>query len=179
MLCKVAKPTATVKPPVWRQVRPGAPGAHGVITPAETTPAETADLKKRIAELERDRQAEAAQTRQAAFEQGLRQAREEFAAEIKASSERLAKTLSELASWKRKLRAEAEAELLKLSLAVARRILRRELLTDPEAMHGLVYAALQKLQRREIWRVRVCPAGVEAVRSCLENTAAASIEVTA
>lgn len=179
MLCKIATSTASVKPPVWRQVRPGSSGAHGVVSPSETAPAETAEVKKRLAELERDRQTELAQTRQTAFEQGLRQGREESSKEIKASSERLAQTLADLVSWKRKLRAEAEADLLKLSLAVARRILRRELLTDPDAMQGLVYAALQKIQKREIWRARVYPAGVDAIRSCLENIGAASIEVIA
>ena len=50
----------------------------------------------------------------------------------------------------RRLRREAEADLVKLSLAIARRVLRRELAVDPDALHGLVLAALEKLEAQEI-----------------------------
>src|SRR5581483_1495379 len=98
--------------------------------------------------LEQLRQNEAAEVRKAAFEQGLREGREEAATFVKSSSERLAQTIADLVSFKRKLRTDAEMELLKLSLAIARRILNRELTADPEAMHGLVYAAVQRIQKR-------------------------------
>ena len=56
-----------------------------------------------------------------------------------------------------RLRAEAEADLVQLSLAIARRVLRRELAIDPEALHGLILGALEKLSGQEISRVRVHP----------------------
>ena len=43
--------------------------------------------------------------------------------------------------------------MVRLSLAIARRVLRRELAVDPDAMHGLVLGALEKLQSQEICRV--------------------------
>jgi flagellar assembly protein FliH len=42
-------------------------------------------------------------------------------------------------------------------------------LADPESIQAIVYAALQKLQNREISRVRVYPAGVAAVRAAMER----------
>jgi flagellar assembly protein FliH len=88
-------------------------------------------------------------------------------------------TLASLAQTKRKLRQEGEVELLKLSLAIARRILHREISIDAEALHGLVHAAMQKLQNREISRVRVNPAGADAVRTALERIGAApAIEIS-
>lgn len=70
--------------------------------------------------------------------------------------------------------------MLKLSLSIARRILHRELATDPEALHGLVHTALQKLQNREISRVRVYPAGADSVKASLERIGAApAIQVVA
>ena len=45
-----------------------------------------------------------------------------------------------------RLRREAEADMVQLALAIARRVLRRELAVDPDALHGLVLAALEKLQ---------------------------------
>ena len=81
---------------------------------------------------------------------------------------------------KRKIRNEAEQELVKLSLAIARRIVYRELATDPDSIHGIVHAALQKLQNREIVRVRVYPAGATAVRTAFEGLPnSAAVEIVA
>jgi flagellar assembly protein FliH len=69
---------------------------------------------------------------------------------------------------------------VKLSLAIARRVLRREIGIDPEALHGLVLAALEKLGSQEVSRVRVHPAHVAPVTAVLRQTAAGvSIEVSA
>ena len=179
MLCKVAERPQNAKPIVWRQVKANTTDANQVLLPAEAPTLEVAELRTRVAELERQLQTEVAQARQSALQEGLRQGREESAVEVKASSERLAQTLRDLVSLKRKIRAEAEMELLQLSLSIARRILHRELLTDPEAIHGLVHAALQKIQNREIWRVRVFSAGAEAIRSCLKDLSLGSLEVVA
>ena len=48
---------------------------------------------------------------------------------------------------------------MKLAIAIARRVLHRELATDPEAILGLVMAAFQKLNARETHRLRVSPPG--------------------
>lgn len=179
MLCKIAERPQNAKSVSWNQVRPTS-GKPGQILPlSQAPPAEVGELKARIAELERSRQAEIAQTRQAALQEGIRQGREESAAEVKSSADRLAHVLADLVSLKRNIRSDAELELLQLSLAIARRILYRELLTDPEALHGLVHAALQKIQSHEIWRVRVYPAGSEALRSSLERVGLGSLEIIA
>ena len=77
--------------------------------------------------------------------------------------ERLARSIDEIGGLRARLRAEAEADLVQLSLAIARRVLRREMAIDPEALHGLDLGALQKLQGQEIARVRVHPAHAAAV----------------
>jgi flagellar assembly protein FliH len=46
---------------------------------------------------------------------------------------------------------------MKLAIAIARRVLYRELATDPEAILGLVNAAFNKLNARETHRLRVSP----------------------
>ena len=134
--------------------------------------AEDPAVQRRLEEYERNRHAELAQARQAGMQEGLRQAREEAARELQALGERIAQTLAELATLKRRIRREAESEVVKLALAIARRILRRELATDPEAICGVVHAALEKLQTRELQRVRVFAAGAEAVRASLERMGA-------
>ena len=178
MLCKVVNAAADVEPVSWQSVIPHSGAStsatlFAVPAPPSATPDKVATLRPRLAELERARQPESAQIRQKAFQEGLQQARAEGAAEVKAATDKLAQTVLELANVKRKLRADAESELLNLSLAVARRILHRELATDPEALQGLVHASLQKLKNREISCVRVYPAGGDALKAALERLGAA------
>ena len=63
--------------------------------------------------------------------------------------------LNELAGMRKRFRAEAEEDTIKLAIAIARRVLRRELSIDPDAILGLVKAAFQKLNARETHRLRV------------------------
>ena len=53
-----------------------------------------------------------------------------------------------------KLRHQAEEDLVRLAVAVARRILHREITVDGEAMVGLVKAAFARLDQREIHQVK-------------------------
>ena len=50
---------------------------------------------------------------------------------------------------------------------MAHRILRRQLLADPEAILGIVKAALDRVEAREILRVRVVPDDAGRVRDLL------------
>jgi flagellar assembly protein FliH len=72
--------------------------------------------------------------------------------------------LAELAGVRKHFRAEAEADTVTLSIAIARRILNRELTADPEAILGLVKAAFQKCDARETHRLRVSPQDSETIR---------------
>jgi flagellar assembly protein FliH len=65
--------------------------------------------------------------------------------------------VQELAGARRKFRAEAEQDTVKLAIAIARRVLYRELSTDEDAILGLVIAAFQKLNARETQRLRLSP----------------------
>ena len=56
-----------------------------------------------------------------------------------------------------------------LALAVARRILHRELTVAPEALLGLVKAALDKMEAREVHQVRFRPEDAAMVRQFFEQ----------
>ncbi len=71
--------------------------------------------------------------------------------------------IAELAGLRKRVRADAEDSAVKLALAVARRVIYRELATDPEAILGLVKAAFDKLNARETHRLRVSPADAAAI----------------
>ena len=68
-----------------------------------------------------------------------------------------------------RLRRDAEADVVRLALAIARRILRREMSVDPAAMQALAQVALQKLGRQEISRVFTHPHQAPAIKAALET----------
>lgn len=181
MRCRVADPSQKVEAVRWRpgSGNPAVPFGPDARKDNGQSAQEVSDLQFRLEASEQRFQTQLAQVRQEAFAEGLRQAREEAGAQLRSIQDSVGQTLASLAQTKRKLRQEGEVELLKLSLAIARRILHREISIDSEALHGLVHAALQKLQNREISRVRVNPAGADAVRTALERIGAApAIEIS-
>jgi flagellar assembly protein FliH len=91
------------------------------------------------------------------------------AAQIDPVVERLVRTIADLASYRDRFRRESERDLVSVSLAIARRVLRRELTIDPDAILGLVKVAIEKVSLREVHRVRLHPADVAAVRAHLAN----------
>ena len=106
--------------------------------------------------------------------------RSRAAAEVQPVIERLARSIDELGAMRPRLRKEAEADIVKLALAIARRVLRREIAVDPEALTGLVMAALAKLQDQEICRVRTHPSHAGLLAECLRKAVPAStVEVVA
>jgi flagellar assembly protein FliH len=77
--------------------------------------------------------------------------------------------VAELAGMRKKFRVEAEEATVKLALAIARRVLHRELVMDPDALLGLVKAAFQKCDARETHKLRLSPVDVELVREHRER----------
>ncbi len=98
---------------------------------------------------------------QQAFESGRRQgdavARQELSARLDAVCQKFGGTIDQLAGLRTTVRREAEEDVVKLSVAIARKILHRELTLDPEALHGLVKAAMERVDAREVNRVRTNP----------------------
>lgn len=117
---------------------------------------------------------------QAAFQRGYREgegaATQAGAAKVNAAVERFARTVEELSSHRTRLRRQAEADLVKLAIAIARRVLRREISVDPEALVGIARAALDKLGATESCRLRVNPAHAAALTRYFEG-AGAKVEV--
>jgi flagellar assembly protein FliH len=120
--------------------------------------------ESRVAEIQQEAEARS----RAAYNQGL--AAGETAAQQRAQQKLdpvlhgLNTMIAELASLRKRVRAEAEDDAVKLAIAVARRVLYRELATDPEAILGLVKAAFGKLNARETHRLRVSPADAAVVQ---------------
>jgi flagellar assembly protein FliH len=138
------------------------------------------DAASHVAELERQCEQRVREARAAGLLEGEAAGRNRAVAEVQPVVQRLGRAIEELSGLRARFRKQAEADTLKLALAIARRILRRELVVDPEALAGLLVASLEKLQAQEILRIRIHPSHATLLNSCLRNSAsAAAIEVIA
>ena len=159
-------------PMVWKRVasastaKKDAPEAAGV------------DVEALRTEWRAECEAQVEQAHAAGFREGETAGRTRAASEVHPVMQRLVHSIEEMAQMRPRLRREAEADVVRLALAIARRVLRRELAVDPDAIHGLVLAALEKLQGQEICRVRVHPSHAAQVAACLRQAiSAVNVEV--
>jgi len=151
-----------VEAPSWREVnRSPAPAPAEAPSNAEYR-AQIEQLKGQLEQRSREAQAQGRR-------EGEATGRAQASAEIRPVMERLSRTIDEISGFRARLRREAEADTIKLALAIAHRVLRRQLAIDPEALHGLVLGALEKLEGQEVSRVRVHPAHAAPVKTCLEQ----------
>jgi flagellar assembly protein FliH len=181
MSCRVRLPEEDpqVEPVVWRPASlPGsANAAAGGPAPAVD---QVAMLRAQAAQLQQQTEQKVREAHAAGLREGETTGRAKGLAEVQPVIERLARSIDEIGNLRSRLRAEAEADLVQLSLAIARRVLRREIAIDPEALHGLILGALAKLAGQEIARVRVHPSHAAAVTTCLrQNLNSEKIEVIA
>jgi flagellar assembly protein FliH len=142
--------------------------------PIYTEPADSAGdlaelhkLRGRVVELEQALEYDVRQARESAYREGLSAGQEAASAELKPAMARLLQSCQELAGLRARIRKETESDLVALTIAIARRVLRRELSVDPEAIHGVVIAALSKMQAKELSVIHTNPEHVEAIRTYL------------
>jgi flagellar assembly protein FliH len=169
MLSRVVKEESVdAKPVAWRRgmgvvkagpLRKGQSGPLG----------EAAKLRIQIAELQQAAEEEARQAYESGVRAGEANARKELEAGVRTVLERLAATISEIAATRSDTIHRAEADTVRLTLAIARRVLHREISLSPNILEDLMKAALDKLQSQEVYRVRVHPDQEEILKRCLEN----------
>jgi flagellar assembly protein FliH len=128
-----------------------------------------AHLEAALAQLQQRYDADVAAAHRRGVSEGEAHAKAGPAGEMEAATQRLAQSVRDLAQLRPRLRRDAEADVVRLSLAIARRILHREMSVDPGAMQALAQVALQKLGRQEISRVYVHPNQAPAIKATLET----------
>ncbi|MCE5310506.1 MAG: hypothetical protein LLG20_22945 [Acidobacteriales bacterium] len=109
------------------------------------------------------------QAREAGYREGEVAATQAACARMDAAINQLGSAVRELTGYRGRLRRDAERDLVKLSVAIARRILRREVHLDPEAVLGVVKAALERLDARDVCRVRLHPDDLGLLGSRMES----------
>jgi flagellar assembly protein FliH len=162
-----------VEPVPWKTVAQagssrgqGGGPAVGANTAAQ---AETESLRARIAQLERDGQQREQQAFAAGYRKGEAAGQEQAIGRLDPVVDQFTRTVKELSEMRRKLRRDAEQDVVKLALAIGRRIVHREMSIDREAILGVVKAALEKLEGREVDCVRVSPEDAEVVKRHLDQ----------
>jgi len=181
MLSKILSGAAGGAAPRWI-----CPGAGTAATPEIDQPPDV-DLTgephdtaaHRLAEFEQLAETRCRQARQAGFREGETAGRTQAQAQLEPVLEKLAAAIAEISALRPRLMREAEADLVELSIGIARRILRREISVDPDALEGLVQAALQKLPSQEIGRLRTHPALENGIRQALAKAGRGSLPVVA
>ncbi|QOY88878.1 FliH/SctL family protein [Paludibaculum fermentans] len=136
-----------------------------------------AEARKEVDEIRQQVEAVKALAFQEGVAAGQAAARAEAQEELRVVLDRLAVSAAQLASLKHKLRKEAEHEILKLTFAVARRIVRRELSMDADTVLGLLNAGLSKISKKDLQSIHVHPGHVEQIRAALEEEGVMTAEV--
>jgi flagellar assembly protein FliH len=160
--CEAARPI--VWPSAGRADQPAPP-------PPEAAP--EAAAARQVAEIRALAERQVREAREAAWREGEAAGRKAAEADLRPVLERLTRSIEEIAGLRPALLAQAEAGLVKLAVAIARRVLHREISLDPDALAGVVRAALEKVRIEEVSRVRAHPAEAGALRAALERTAGA------
>jgi flagellar assembly protein FliH len=170
MLSKVLKGADVQFEPVpWRRPTVAEEPAAKATTPGSDN-TELLRLKARIAELEAAVEMKSRQSYTAGVRAGEESTRKSLEAEVHETVKQLATTIADLAETRSESMRRAEADMVRLSIEIARRVLHNELSADGAALESLIKAALEKLQSQEVYRVRVHPDQEKAVRSCLDQT---------
>ena len=151
---------------------PEGPGQH------QPPAAEERQCRKCLQETDAAGQRRAAAEYQRGLADGEAVGVRKSARRLDAELERLARSLADLACFRDRFRRESEQDLVNVALAIARRILRRELSVDPEAVLGLVKVGIEKVSLREVHSVRLHPDDVPVVKSHLELIQAPLIEIS-
>jgi len=178
MLCRILGGAAGSAAP--RLQWPSADNPEAARTAAPCAASATGeDANRRISELQEQIEGRTRQARQEGHREGEAAGRLQAAAALQPVLESAARSIEEIARLRPQLMREAAAELVELSLGIARRILHREISVDSGALEGLVGGALEKLASQEIGRIRVHPELEPGIRRALERKGRGGLQLIA
>ena len=154
---------------VWN----GANGAPPPRTPGQTSVAPEDETQQvgvqmsqqaRIQELERELESRPRQAYQRGYNEGQAAAIEQANKRLEPVLAKFAQSLQDLATVRKRYLLESEEDAVRLAIAVARKVLHRELSVDPEALLGIVKAAFERVDARDVHRIRVHPEDLPALQ---------------
>lgn len=154
----------------WMAWEAGGPAGAPQLRPAGAGPASAPAVDAALVEKQ-------------AFERGFREGEATGARQglekLQAAVQGFAQNAAQLALYKPQLRAEVEQQLVNLSMAVAQKILKRELSIDPNIVLAVVKGCLQEMENVEIYRIRVHPQDAPALAAYFQQHQRGNLEVIA
>ena len=142
-------------------------GAQGAAAPGTAAAVDSGQQQARLASLEREAFAKG-------YEQGERAGSEAGAKRAEAMLRRLAETIEELADVRRSMIRQTERQMVQLSLAIARRIVRREVALDSDLTIAMARVAIDRLGDSTAVTIRLNPDDFEATSGRRESLLAGS-----
>ena len=109
---------------------------------------------------------------QSGFDAGFRKGVAQNQGELDSFRTQIAATLRSAETARRELLEQADADLARLSIAIAEKILNRQIQIDPEALQGLTKSALERLAGKTVQCVRIHPEDRAAVEETLATHSA-------
>jgi len=185
MSSKVVVETAEqVRPFAWRTVALSGESLDRRRAAMELRPGMAPDpihpLQTRIAELEQEMAKRVREAHDTGYSEGEAAGKAQGEDEVRAAVQRLTESIAGVDEYRTRLYRQTEVDAVRLSIAIARRVLRRELTVDPSAIEGLVSAALQRLQSQETCRVKMHPDYIPTLSAAIERMSMnAKVEVVA
>ncbi|MBV9081221.1 MAG: hypothetical protein JOZ62_00990 [Acidobacteriaceae bacterium] len=138
--------------------------AHGNAADVMQLQADLAAVRAELAKAKTDSERRAQEAFVAGKREGDAMARQAVDEQLQAEMANIRNLMRDLNAAGPKMRKQVEEEVVRLSIAVARRIIHRELTIDPDALVGLIKAAFARLDQREIKQIRTDQQSVDTVR---------------
>jgi flagellar assembly protein FliH len=151
------KHDSATQPVLWRSAKQLA----GARRPSEASQREF-EIASRLEQARRD-----------GFASGVAAANQEAEQELLPAIQKVAGAVAELAELRENVREHATNDVVQLAIAIASRVVCREVAVDPDILAGLLRAAFSKLQSQEISRARVHAGFETSLRRCLDQNKAA------
>ncbi|MFN9432525.1 MAG: FliH/SctL family protein [Acidobacteriota bacterium] len=140
-----------------------------LVSPRDSAPVPEVDYEAKMDELRAQHRRELDEAVQRARVECEARAQSLLGNEIEPWLKRMAQSIEDIATVKQRYLAESEEQLVRLAVAVARRILYREIQVDAEALFGLIHAATSRAELRELNRILLNPKDHQALLPHLER----------
>jgi flagellar assembly protein FliH len=160
-------------PPVWADCAPPA-------EPKKEAPDESDQLRAEINSLRdalRSLEGQLSSAKSEAFDAGRRQGQQHAQQELAPIVEKMKQSIADTVSTRAAARHQAEHDLVELALRIAKRILHREIATDPNSLAALARVVFERMTRAESYTLTIHPQFLTAVQSVLSGKHIATVRI--
>jgi flagellar assembly protein FliH len=177
MSCKLGSTVdgLVVRAVAWKRIEPNAGEAGQAVTVSaselDQVLQELRATQDRLLEVEQSIEPLQREAWEKGFRAGQAEARQAAEKEIEQERQRFAKAIAYMVEVRAEWRRQIENDAVALAMAVARRVLNRELSVDADAVQAIVRVAIEKANGQDLRRVRVSAAQAPTVRTCLAQAA--------